>query len=168
MVSSASPSSFLPDTPAWSRAIKDHRAFNRTSSLPASILLEKASLLSPQYLSLSARLIHQFGKYTDTRHAVKSATGDLLSLAAQLFPDSISIRSGRQSDFKAEDLMQTGLNHLETAVQAINQRIRQGIVAEPEKEEDNESRSQRPYIQRDSDESKLYLHVLLISERTNK
>jgi hypothetical protein len=102
------------------RLIKDVRAFNRTSSLPASFLLKKAALISPQSKLVSSRLATQTNYKNRTLHPEKSSTEDVLALGARLWEGSIAPKRGRDSTFVARDFMNAGLQSLEVNVQRFN------------------------------------------------
>ena len=99
------------------RLVKEYRVQNRTSSLPASFLLEKASLIAPQNKRPIEPLAAQLNRRENTFHARKSASEDVLALASRLVQKSVQPRKGRESVFVAQDLMMQGLQALEINVQ---------------------------------------------------
>jgi hypothetical protein len=111
------------------RLIKDFRAFNRTSRLPAPFLLKKASLIAPQSSLIGARFAIQTNYRDRTLHPAKSPAEDVLALGARLWEGSIAPKRGRNSIFAARDFMNAGFQTLEINVQRFNDDLSRAAIA---------------------------------------
>jgi hypothetical protein len=111
------------------RLIKDFRAFNRTSCLPAPFLLKKAALIAPQTILIGAQFATQANYKDRTLHPEKSSAEDVLALGARLWEGSIAPKRGRDSTFVARDFINAGLQVLDINVQNFNDDLSRAAMA---------------------------------------
>ncbi|KAK5312437.1 hypothetical protein LTR93_011333 [Exophiala xenobiotica] len=94
---------------------------NKFLHKPAPDLMIKSALISPQSRLMNDRFAAQMGYKFRTKHAIKSASEDMLLLAGRLWQErSVTARPGRKSTLVAKDFLNVGVRHLVGSIEKFN------------------------------------------------